>query len=1318
MDQEEALQSITQAGREGVTSLDLSRRGLTMLPREIGELRNLRELYLEGNDLRALPIEIGHLVNLQKLNLENNELTSLPSQMGALTALTELQLSGNPLPIPPEILALKHQPLEIINYNLRLQREARRRPLNAAKLILLGEGGVGKTSLMSRLMGESSPANRGITSGVAVKHWQLDRKRNLRLNVWDFGGQGIFQSTLHLFLTPRTIYLLVLDSRKGIQENIAEYWLTLIQSYAGDSPIIVVNNKTDLQKQDLDEAALRKKYSSITSIVNVSVVSGAGISEIRRTIRRAADELVHLKNRFPLSWYGVRSDLEQRPHSYISYKDYLQICEAEGISDEQSQTSLLALMHDLGEVIYFSDDPRLRDTVIIRPEWAMNGIYRILSSQELENAKGLLQMSKLERVLPSREYPSDKHTFLLALIEKFEIGFALPESGEFLFPSLLPSEPPNFQWDIDDNLLFRYNYSFLPDWVIASFIARAHQFIAKGQYWKHGALLKERRGPRALVQAEPEERTITLQVSGSQPAHRELIRRIREQFNYIHQSLFNIEVSEETALVDYPEQFVSYEYLINLVALGKETFVSPVNFQEIDVKQLLDRIAPDEWRKEIEIRKRTKGAEAQTDLSALTKVIKAFAKTISSVFPPLVSLGVILLTIYLARKLFPSLTSEVLNRRWWTTVISFAGGILGTLVLLLTFFAFRARSGKESFLSLLVRLWSGEGPLLSDMTAVESLQENYSIWVKQIEQSLLEVNTADLKLYPKTQRSFVHNQFIKDYKHLNLTFNVASETLEVSELGRLNKFKETWNEAKELVEGNRIEPFRVAADKLTGQICTALNFKLREENSTQSQLYGHMIDASNPAFDLDRIRENFPFIFAGKMSFNESDVREATGLLNYFKVHGNYFALLIAFFDSDNLRRIVQASAYKNNFIVLNHDQVWEIMAATSSVSQLKSLILEQIDLTVVSPYETGGAVSGKAFFGRAEEEKRILEHISDTDFVLLANRKAGKTSLINKVVPLLNHSKNFEVISCDLQAVIDYETFYDTFHQSLEESEPAFAESIPQLSDFSPAHFPKLIAQLRRLNGNRQIIIVFDEVDALLSYDLQFNEQLFKTFRSLAQAQDDRVHFMFSGTSTLVQRARHPASPFFNFCEEIKVGLLGENAATELVVIPMERLNIRFEDRASSVKRILDISARHPNIIQWICDKLIHLINERQKRSIVSADVEFVLESPDFYDEFSRLIWGEAKERPFLRVIVYGMWSYSEFQEADVQKELANFSFPTQIIRENLETLEIYSILTREGPNYRFTYREFGKLIEKREDIKTLFELAGEELLQGAMKE
>ena len=96
---------VREIGRTG--RCDLSDRGLTALPPEIGQLASLQTLVLNGNQLTALPPEIGQLTSLQQLWVNGNRLTALPPEIGQLTSLQQLWLDGNQLTaLPPEIGAL------------------------------------------------------------------------------------------------------------------------------------------------------------------------------------------------------------------------------------------------------------------------------------------------------------------------------------------------------------------------------------------------------------------------------------------------------------------------------------------------------------------------------------------------------------------------------------------------------------------------------------------------------------------------------------------------------------------------------------------------------------------------------------------------------------------------------------------------------------------------------------------------------------------------------------------------------------------------------------------------------------------------------------------------------------------------------------------------------------------------------------------------------------------------------------------------------------------------------------------------------------
>jgi len=84
--------------------LNLVGNQLTSVPKELGQLKNLKYMSLYNNKLRSIPKELGNLTNMNELLLSENQLTSVPKELGKLTKLETLTLEGNPLESPsPEV---------------------------------------------------------------------------------------------------------------------------------------------------------------------------------------------------------------------------------------------------------------------------------------------------------------------------------------------------------------------------------------------------------------------------------------------------------------------------------------------------------------------------------------------------------------------------------------------------------------------------------------------------------------------------------------------------------------------------------------------------------------------------------------------------------------------------------------------------------------------------------------------------------------------------------------------------------------------------------------------------------------------------------------------------------------------------------------------------------------------------------------------------------------------------------------------------------------------------------------------------------------
>jgi internalin A len=585
-----------------LSALSLGGNQLTTLPAVIGQLTNLSELSLGGNQLTMLPAVIGQLTNLSWLDLRSNELVNLPQAIQRLISLEKLDLRGNLLQIPPEILGDARKnlgaPSNILSYYFSVLAE-QKKPLNEAKVLVVGQGSVGKTSLVKRLIENSYDAHERKTEGINIENWQMTvNEQSIRLNVWDFGGQEIMHATHQFFLTKRSLYLLVLDARVDERQNELEYWLKIIQSFGGDSGIILVGNKIDQHPLDIDQNGLRQKYPTIKDIVPVSCETGEGLEQLQLTITRELAGLDHMHDPLPQSWFQVKTRLEQMKQDYIPYSDYERLCENEQVTDTRNQSILIELLHQLGIVLNFRDDPRLEDTHVLNPEWVTNGVYKILNDNRLMTEfRGILEREQLNRILDCPQYPRSKQQFIVEMMRKFELCFPLEDGtgDRFLIPDLLPKEEPA-TGDWDDVLAFEYHYNVLPSSIISRFIVRMHHYGERKTWWRSGIVLKHRdHNNRALVKSDREDGKIFISISGSHSTRRELLAMIRSQFDAIHDK--RIPVEEKVPLPDYPElPPIDYQHLLDLEEMNETSFIPPGLKQRVSVRQLLDGIEPEEQR--------------------------------------------------------------------------------------------------------------------------------------------------------------------------------------------------------------------------------------------------------------------------------------------------------------------------------------------------------------------------------------------------------------------------------------------------------------------------------------------------------------------------------------------------------------------------------------------------------------------------------------------------------------------------------------------------------------------------------------------------
>ncbi|PSJ78849.1 hypothetical protein C7N43_01540 [Sphingobacteriales bacterium UPWRP_1] len=585
--------------------LQVNHNVLTILPPGIGQLSLLTDLDASHNLLHSLPSELAQLRQLKHLNLSDNRLSNIPLQIKNLTQLQNrpgkpgFNLANNRFNVPEELF--DRRPGEIIQYLADLQLSKNKKPLHEAKLIFIGSGEVGKTSLISMLTtGSYNPAEQK-TDGIQIQDWEVKRGNDhIKLHIWDFGGQEIMHATHKFFMTGRSVYVLVISPRTEDRygDSELEYWLKLIRSFAGmDVPIVVVINKCETHKLDIAKGHLRDKYPNIVEFVETSCKDNLNIDKLENAITVAISELTHIDDLLPKSYFEIKQQLETSNKDFISYHDYQKIC-LQIVPDftEASMQTLVNLLHDLGVMLNFNDDRKLKDTHVLNPEWVTQGVYQIITSPRLISKKGILSITEVKQILDPKNYPTDNERFyIMDMMQRFELCYQITETdNNFFIPGAFPKDKPHFEWNYmpADLLRFQYKYDIMPASIMALFIVKVHNYIRNNDFWRNGVVLRKD-GCEALIQADPQDCKVYIEVGGMGNM-REMLAFVRSQFEILHSRFSNLTIKKlmvyteknETALIDFDALLV-YEQL------REEYMVVPELKKKLSVKKLLSGIEPD-----------------------------------------------------------------------------------------------------------------------------------------------------------------------------------------------------------------------------------------------------------------------------------------------------------------------------------------------------------------------------------------------------------------------------------------------------------------------------------------------------------------------------------------------------------------------------------------------------------------------------------------------------------------------------------------------------------------------------------------------------
>ena len=434
-------------------------------------------------------------------------------------------------------------------------------PLYEAKLLIVGEGGAGKTSLAQKLLDnayELKPTEKS-TEGIAVLRWEFSQENGqpFRARIWDFGGQEIYHQTHQFFLSKRSLYVLVADTRK--EDTDFYYWLKTIELLGDDSPVIIVKNEKDDRQREINDRQLRGEFTHLEKILAVNLATNRGLPELQQYLSRRLSQLDHVATPIPPYYLRIRAIIENctRTRNILDRQEYFGFCRQNGITDQTEMLAISDYLHDLGICLHFQKDPLLKHYLILKPEWGTAAAYKILDNKAIRHAWGHFSKADLAE-LWTDEYEEFQDE-LLQLMKNFKLCYEIPRSpDEYIAPQLLSEKEPCYKWDDSQNLHLHYKYDFMPKGILSRLIVELHEYIQyqpspscpdereDGQpeealVWKTGVILTNG-SATAEVLERYHQKTIEIRVNGSR--QRDWLLPIAHELDKIHAGYDRLQVQK------------------------------------------------------------------------------------------------------------------------------------------------------------------------------------------------------------------------------------------------------------------------------------------------------------------------------------------------------------------------------------------------------------------------------------------------------------------------------------------------------------------------------------------------------------------------------------------------------------------------------------------------------------------------------------------------------------------------------------------------------------------------------------------------------
>lgn len=415
--------------------------------------------------------------------------------------------------------------------------------LRESKLILVGNGRVGKTTIRKNLINENYGVQDEIsTHGIDIERWNIElNEADYSFNIWDFGGQGKYRDVQHFFCSRNSIYLFITsidDEQHNSDEDYIDldYWLPFINAFGYDidkdnkSPILHIRNKTDLGFNSVDEN--KNNEYNVIDYLKISCKNTIDIQFLKDRIKKILPSVSSdiFSRRFSQGWMKVKKELEEHAANYISKAEYTDIFykhNPQKQNNDDSHNTWLNVLDSIGTVIHFSkgkirspEIENLENIIILKPDWVKQAAFAVLNNERVIQNHGEFSSDDYKSIWDGTKYKEEDYINLKELMLAFELCYSVNIKGnrKYFVPTLFQKKKPyneNIKFKTLSKLSFEIQFRpFMPAGIIGKIIVSKNEFIYKNYKWRYGLVLQHKNTTFAEIKEVWSEKKLVVDIYG------------------------------------------------------------------------------------------------------------------------------------------------------------------------------------------------------------------------------------------------------------------------------------------------------------------------------------------------------------------------------------------------------------------------------------------------------------------------------------------------------------------------------------------------------------------------------------------------------------------------------------------------------------------------------------------------------------------------------------------------------------------------------------------------------------------------------------